>query len=141
MADVPKMMFMRGSPSSQGRAHSEFFTRTGSVPLVSRILNTEFLYHFGLASVGNVRPLTDSRKLDKQSMLPKKALRALTNHPFFEPPHGASQARLMTATAPNQPSSCLELKSSLVHIDMIVGMYAWVYNIGVRDLWGWPTSE
>ena len=29
-----KMIFMRGSPSWQGRAHSEFFTRTGSVPLV-----------------------------------------------------------------------------------------------------------
>ena len=34
-----KMMFVRGSPSWQGRAHSETFTRTGSVPLV---INLEF---------------------------------------------------------------------------------------------------
>ena len=36
-----KMIFMRGSPSWQGRAHSESLTRAGSDPLVIRILNAQ----------------------------------------------------------------------------------------------------
>ena len=87
-----------GSSSWQGRANSESSLTLGLVPLVVRILINlyypEFLYHSGLASVANVQPLTDSRKLDNQSILPKRATGSLTNHPFSKPPHRASQARL-----------------------------------------------